>query len=54
MMECQKCFFNRPMRAWGETFDACFYRLETGKELHGADSECSGFEENEKPRKEGE
>jgi len=48
--KCAGCWFNRPMTAWGEMFDACFYGLETGKELHGkTDDEayCSGYEPKE-------
>ena len=48
---CEGCFYNRPMRAWGEVIEACHYGLETGKELFGKASDetyCSGFEPAEK------
>lgn len=43
MTQCARCFYNREMRAWGETFYACHYRLETKKEVYGSDDDCSGF-----------
>lgn len=42
--QCVLCFYNRPMTAWGETFVACWYRSDTGKELYGGTS-CSGYME---------
>jgi hypothetical protein len=48
--DCANCFYNRSMRAWGETFDACWYTHDNrGKELHTSkEVECSGFDEKEK------
>jgi hypothetical protein len=47
MTECDGCFYNRQMKAWGETFMACWYKHDTGQELYGSD-ECSGYEPAEK------
>lgn len=50
-MNCDGCYYNRDMTAWGETFKACHYKLETGNEIYGrVDDEtyCSGYESTEK------
>lgn len=48
-MPCDKCFYNRLMKAWGQTFEACYYSLDTGNEIYGSpEVPCSGFEEKEK------
>lgn len=47
--QCETCFYNKPMTAWGETFMACYYRKETGKELYGDGGKCSGYAVN-KPK----
>jgi hypothetical protein len=48
-MPCDNCFFNRPMKAWGETFQACYHGLETGKEIfRTVQTPCSGYEQKEK------
>lgn len=47
--QCETCFYNKPMTAWGETFMACYYRKEAGKELYGDGGKCSGYAVN-KPK----
>ena len=49
MEGCEGCHYNRPMTAWGETFQACFYKMDNHrKELHGVGDDCSGYEVVEK------
>lgn len=48
MIECEGCRYNRKMRTWGETFFACHYKLDTGKDIYDLKSECSGYEVSEK------
>jgi hypothetical protein len=50
MDECKGCYFNRPMKAWGETFQACFYTLEMERDIRtsSADDRCGGYEEVDK------
>ena len=45
---CEGCYYNRPMTAWGETFQACFYKVEQQTELYGDNDKCSGYEEQER------
>lgn len=46
-LDCERCYFNRPLTAWGTTFMACYYSMEKGKELYSnsVDNTCSGFKE---------
>lgn len=46
--QCTSCFYNRPMKAWGEVFDACWYTHDNkGKQLYGGNG-CSGYDSKEK------
>lgn len=48
-MICDGCKYNRPINAWGDVVDACWYRHDTGKELVGesADDKCPDFKRGE-------
>lgn len=49
-MNCNDCYYNRPMTAWGETFEACWYTHDNkGGQLYtSVQVECSGYDLKEK------
>lgn len=46
-MVCEKCFYNRKIKVWGETLKACYYKKENKKDLYEIDGKCTGFKKME-------